>query len=112
MSKFIDAVRAELLHERKVCFSPMLAVKKEYKRPTPDYDDLTEYCISVGWVQTGFCKPEELAPMLDNVIRALREAIYGDIKQRAIKLERAIYEQDRDTILSEIRDIMREVFGG
>lgn len=111
MSQFIDAVKSEMLTGRKANFSPMLTVKKDYKETPSNFDDLTEYRIAVEWVQTGHCKRTELAPMIDNVVRALRKAVYGDIEQRIIRLERAIYEQDRDSVLSEIRDITREIFG-
>lgn len=111
MSQFIDAVKAELLSGRKANFFPMLVVEKEYKSNPGNYSELIEYRIAVKWEQTGHCERTELAPMLDNAVRVLREAVYGDIKQMIIRLERAIYEQDRVAVLSEIRDITREIFG-
>lgn len=110
MSQFIDAVKMELLSGRKAKTYPMMTVKKEHKNHS-GYSELTEYRISVEWAQTGHCEYSEMTHMLNNVVRSLRKAVYGDIEQHIIRLERAIYEQDRDAALSEMQDIMREIFG-
>jgi hypothetical protein len=49
--------------------------------------------------------------MIKNVVREIRDVIYGDLKNRILRLERAIYEQNTDNILVEIRDIIREIWG-
>lgn len=63
------------------------------------------------WRSRVACEPKDLGVAIDSVVRELRDAIYGDIRQRIIRLERAVYEQDRDAILTETRDIVREIFG-
>jgi hypothetical protein len=111
MSKFIDAVTAELGYRKKHILPP-LTVTKEFREDSPMLvDSLSEYKIEVRWKVTGYCKPNELHIVQENVIRELREVVYGDFKDRIIRLERAVYERDDKVAQMEIRDILREVFG-
>jgi hypothetical protein len=109
MSKFIEAVKSELLSGRKASFTP-LSVTREIKNETSYSSDLVEYCIKVEWRQTGHCRRDDIVPMEKNAIHALRKTVYDDIEHRIIALERAIYEQDIDAVFSAIRDIKREIF--
>ena len=57
----------------------------------------------------GVLRPKDRENMLKNVYRELQEAVYGHLRDRLLRLERAIYEQDRDKIHMHLRDLFREI---
>ena len=109
MSKFIDQVKAELLTGRKSIYLP-LEVSQTFD-PSINDDRLSEYKVSVGWIVKCYCKQNEIPVMQESVIRELREAVYGDLYQRIIRLERAIYDRNDKLAQMEMRDIVKEIYG-
>ena len=107
MSRLIESIKADLTGKRIA--SKHNLIKADIEVMEPGY--ITEYKIHFGGVIQVHCKPKDINLMLDNVIRQIREEIYGDIKNRIIRLERAYYMEDDKTIRSELRDINKEIFG-
>jgi len=113
MTKMIDNVKAEFTGNRKMGMGSLrsILITNDVPCPLGMSPELKEYVAHVEWVAKFYCDPENLQPMLESIIRELREAIYGELKERIIRLERAVYEEDRDKIVMEIRDIIREIYG-
>lgn len=107
MSKFIDKIRSQLTGVRSARMGPLRASVKVVD--SIDYDLNHEYDISVKWGRKVSCRPKDLEPVIDNVIRELREEIYGDIRSRIRRLELAVYEGNEKEMCVEIRDIVREI---
>ena len=108
MSNFINTIKAAMTGVRRVAY-PLLKITVSDTTPDP-LRAQNEYEINVLWSRKVYCKPEHLSFMLSNCVRELREEIYGDLKSRILRLERAVYEQDSPAALREIRDIIREVY--
>ena len=110
MSEFIDAVKAELTGRRNVVYKPLsVSIEPIHSIETPMM--LQEYKIGVEWMVKASCDPKDIPPLIDGALRELREAIYGNIRDRINRLERAVYKQDNKAILSETRDIIKEIYG-
>ena len=110
MSRFTDRVKAILMHplKEKNVFPPLEIIMEEGEIDFPDR--LKKYKIGVGfWIET-YCSEEDLRPMTENVIREIKEIIYGDVRERFIQLERTIYNQDMQKTRIEVRDLMKEIF--
>jgi len=107
MSRLIESIRADLSGRRFA--SEHHLIRADIEVIEPGY--ITEYKIHFGGAIQVHCKSKDINLMLDNVIRQIREEIYGDIKNRIIRLERAYYMEDDKTVRSELRDINREIFG-
>ena len=110
MSKLIDSIKGDLTGKKYPSHRLIHATIERSKDPIT-YDLLNEYQITFGGKILAKCKPEARQGMLENVVRQIREEIYGDLKNRIIKLERAYYEEDNKTFMEQIRDINREIFG-
>ena len=108
MSKFIDAIREQWHGIIKPVKGPISASVSPKQH---NAGMVREYEIEVVWRRVVYVEPRHIQPMIDNCVGELREDIYGEIKNRIFRLERAIYEQDHDTAISEMRDIKREIFG-
>ena len=61
------------------------------------------------WTRVCQCEREEYPHMIENFIRAFREAIYGDLRKHMIDLERSIFEQRRDKQLEILREMYEEM---
>lgn len=107
MSKFIDAVTAELTGNRRAVLGPLTVVQhwSDVFNPAMTY----EYDIGVTWKVRTHCEKAALQHVTRNVLRHLREDVYGEFRDRILRLERAVYEHDREKILMETRDLVREV---
>ena len=112
MSKFMEAVEAKLTGQR-VAIIPELVVTQDYDSlvPLATQEDAIQYDIGVAWKVRTHCKPRDVPAVTENVIRQLREEIYGQFRWRAIQIQRAAYEQDREKLHMHIRDLMREIEG-
>ena len=112
MSKLIDNIKVEMTGSRKPGASPLLSVsmaveKLDYKIPV-----LTEYRVYVNFGARFACESQvEVNMAIESVIRALREELYSDIKDRIFRLEKVVIEGERQKILMELRDIIREIYG-
>lgn len=110
MSKFIDAVTAELTGNRYPVLEHMTIVQKWSDDATAFNSAMTyEYDIGVTWKVRTHCDKAALQHVTRNVLRQLREAVYGEFRDRVLRLERAVWEHDREKILMETRDLVREV---
>lgn len=110
MSRFIEEVKGELLRENRRAGRMFPVSCERIINPVP-YQELVGYKISVTFGRTGHCRPQDLQQATENVVRELREAVYGDIKKRILDLERAMVEHDIDKMYSAMRDINKEIFG-
>lgn len=111
MSQFIDSVKEKITGKRSPIYEPLCVDITTKDDPAKFFRIKNEYEIEVSWRRRISCETKDIRPVIDNVVRELREAVYGDLKQQVLRLERAVYEQDREAILSETRDIVREIFG-
>lgn len=71
---------------------------------------IDEYKIGLFWGISGACSEKDLPAMIKNCSRTLKEEIYGDFKERLLKLEHHVYRGDHDDAAEEIRSILSEVF--
>jgi len=114
MSQFIDSVQEQLTGRRQFMREPMaVAVPTVHESMTPMPEmarEMVEYDISVEYRRVVYCLPEDHQAMLENFVRALRDAVYGDFKHRVLQLELALYAQDHDAAICAIRDIVKEIF--
>jgi hypothetical protein len=109
MSKFIEQVRAKLTGQR-VAVMPELSVTEMVEEVFKDTSVL-QYDIGVEWKIRTHCAPQAVPHVLDNVVRQLREEIYGQFRRRAIEIQRSAYEQDYNKMHMHIRDLLREIQG-
>ncbi len=109
MSAFIDKIEECLTGRNRAVFGP---ITTEVDTAVTDaLGQIPEYLFEVRWGRRVSCRTEDFDTVFKNVIRELREAIYGELRGRLIRLERAVYECDERAVRMEIRDIMSEVFG-
>lgn len=109
MSQFIDTITSQLTGN--VVVDSKAPLKVGVKIETNFESLLNEYDISVIWKRKGFCKKSDMENLLNNVIRELRNSIYGDLYSKIIRLERYVYTQEDVKAEMVIRDIVREIFG-
>ena len=112
MSQFIDRVVAELISEKRLpakSFLP-LSVVSEFSQ-IDHIPVANKYRVGVRWGYNVIVENKHLDSIINNCVRELREAIYGDIKNIINRLQRAFYERDADSMEIEIRDLIREVWG-
>ncbi len=110
MSKITDGIKAKLTGKRKVILPKTMAVEKNI-RVTHDRFSY-EYRVGIEWGFKAFLDNTiHVDAVIDNCARQFREDMYGDIRNRILALERAVLEDDRDMALTQMRDIMREIFG-
>lgn len=111
MSEFIKHIKSEILHKnRPQRFMPLRSVSKIIDEPI-SVNIQRLYEIKVEWATRGYCEPRHFDKYFRNVVRELREAIYGEFRDKLIVLERAIYEQEVEPALKALDAIMREVEG-
>lgn len=112
MSEFIDRVEAKLLHGRKAIPEPWAPLNASVSDAATR--DEAKYChryiFSIEWRAEHYIEHGSVNAVLDNVKAALRDAVYSGFRNRLRDLEIAVYEHDRDAMLSAIRDLKREVF--
>jgi hypothetical protein len=109
MSRFLDAIRAGRTGRRAAILEPLsCGVRKVESRLDP-FQTTEEYEFKVEWRARAFCQQQDFDGMMKNIYRELQEVVYGDLRERILRLERAIYEQDRAKVLVATRDIMREI---
>lgn len=110
MSKFISNVRDKFLHWQKPApiITPLTTSIEDITTTYP-YIVLNRYEIGVDWKYIIDCLPEDLQKAKENCIRELCEAVYGDLRGNILRLERAIYEWDRDKMIEEIQKIREEI---
>lgn len=111
MSKIIDNIRAEILSGRNPNYNSIMNIETEFNEIPDSFGVLYGYKILVEWKQNGYCEPKDLNCLVENFARTLRKEIYGEIESNILRLEKAVYEQDREGIMANIRDIRKEVFG-
>lgn len=105
----IDAIRVELTGRKSY-------LKEDFditfdSRPTRDHHPtLNEYKIGVEWGFSTTCKERHLPAMIKNCSRMFKDAIYGDFKDRLLKLERLVYEGKREESIKEIVSILSEIY--
>ena len=107
MSKFIDAIEAKIL-ERKVFPNTytLLDVTKEVTEISPiGY----EYRVGVTYGARITCMPNELPYAVGNIVKQLKNDIYGTLRDDCIRLERCLLNRDFDAALSALRDIETEI---
>lgn len=110
MSKFIEKVQAKLTGQ-EVAVIPELSVTVDVDPlPFPD-DRMKQYDIGVEWKVRTHCTPDALEHVLGNVVRQLREEIYGQFRWRVLQIQRCAYERDGDKLHMHIRDLLREIYG-
>jgi hypothetical protein len=109
MSSFIDAIIMQLTGNVKIGYKTPLKVGVEIETNLKTL--LNEYNINVTWNRKCFCEKHDIEDLFKNVIRELRNNIYGDLYQKIMRLERYIYTQEDVKAKMEIRDIVHEIFG-
>jgi hypothetical protein len=112
MSKFLNNLTTHDLH--KVKLSPMglkgsTSYNIEDLAPGITTGMLHSYVISVNWTMYAECLPQNLPEVEKNIHHQLQNEIYGDLRERIYKLERAMYARDIDAMESALRDIKKEV---
>lgn len=113
MSKFIDSIKAELTGRVRPKYGPLHTVIEEVPKPEDPHAQV-EMTIRVIWKMKCYYSLEEPGVkkhLIDMAVRALRDEIFSDIRYRVRLLEQAIYEDDRDAMLSVARDLARETYG-
>jgi hypothetical protein len=112
MSEFIKHIKSQIIErrDRPQRWTPLHVSARIVDEPySVNVQKLYE--IKVEWITRGYCEPRHFDIYLDNVIRELREAVYGELREKLFKLERAIYEQEMEQALTAINAVMREVEG-
>lgn len=111
MSRFIDAIRASKTGRRAAILEPLSCGICKVEPILDVFQTTEEYEFKVEWMVRAFCQHNDFDAMMENIHRQLKEAVYGEFRNRILRLERAIYEQDREKVLMETRDIVREIMG-
>jgi hypothetical protein len=108
----MEAIRHKLTGKKHAILEP-LSVAMERIEPGSfgNLQATEEYEFKVLWRVIASCERQDFYAMQNNVVRELREAIYGQFRERVLMLERAIYEHDREKVLMHTRDLIREVEG-
>lgn len=111
MSKFIDAVKAQLYpwHDRAVT-GPLSALKCDCCSTAVPHDIMRRYEIGVEYKWVVEVHPEAVQFMKENIVRELRELVYGDFREKLLELERSIYSYEYNKSKDLIRDLFRETF--
>jgi hypothetical protein len=113
MSRFIEAIRHRMTGRKFPLLEPLSVVMNRRKDgeqlEAHDFRTADEFEYEVAWRVRVKCEQPEANLIGNSVLRELREAVYGDLRDRIIRLERAVYEQDRERILMETRDIVNLV---
>jgi hypothetical protein len=113
MSKFIDKIHAQMTGRKKKVASPIDVSFDKINSPIKgslSFSLVNEYIVGVEWNRKIACESKDLPAIIDNCVRELKEEIYGDIKNRINRLERNLYEKNYNKAMSEMRDIIREIF--
>ena len=113
MSKFIEKIEHRATEQVKAEYSRLKykdSLNVDVVKTFDEHKRLYEYDFSVKFGKKMYCRTQDINVMYDNIIHELKEEIYGDIRNRILRLERAIYGQDNDRALMEIRGIIQEVF--
>jgi len=112
MSKFIDAIKAEMTGRKfaDMLIPPLLSVTEDLQR-VDDYSTAVEYRIHVTYGCNVQCQPKDLEDAKANIIRSLREEIFGDARKKAHALHRAVYSGSRDQVFEKLDDLMKEILG-
>lgn len=109
MSRFLQALRMELTGREKAALEPLSVVEKRTPELAIDIRTMQECMFAVEWKVVSYCAPKDREHMLKNVYRELQEAVYGHFRDGLLRLERAIYEEDREKVLMHLRDLFREI---
>lgn len=112
MSKFIEHLEASLMGHRRVVPEALrfFDIGKEVCPADMFCQTEDRYRYHVHFEMQVYCKPEHEQHHTKNVVREMKEVIYGELRSRLLALERAVYDRSEEDCGSIIRDIMREVF--
>lgn len=109
MSRFLEALRMELTGREKASLEPLSVTVTKDPMHVLDIRTMQECVFAVEWKVKAFCAAKDRENLLKNVYRELQEAVYGHMRDRLLRLERAFYEQDSDRVKMELRDLFREI---
>ena len=110
MSEFMKQVRAGYVYprERKPIYALLKTAITEIKDIEAEMRCLNKYEIKVAWETHFFCETGNLHHAIDNSLRQLNEAVYGEFRQDLIELERAVYEWDFKKMTEGVAKLLKE----
>lgn len=109
MSKFLDAVEAKITGRKTAPMWPLEPVSVTQNVKEIAFTLSNQYDIGVHWKVRVTCAPDDLQNMLRNVKQQLRMAIYGEFREVLLRLERALYENDRKSALHELTEAFKKI---
>lgn len=111
MSKFIDRIEAQMTN-RKFCRTdyPLLDVTREVLPNNMFIQQYCEYKIGVSYGSYIQCIPEEVPQAKMNIVCALKEEIYSDIRLLFLQLQRAYWDRNNKEVEETINEIYKEIF--
>lgn len=110
MSRFLDALEEFRTGRRNAVHGgPLMLAWQKIPDPPFTISATDEYRFVLHWEVKVFCGDKHLKEVRKNVDRQIRREIYGDLIDRAIQIERAVYEQDTEKLLMHTRDLILEL---
>lgn len=92
MSKLLDEVKSQMTGNRKYIITPMVSVQTGIEEfHIPDY--AYEYEIKATFGARVHCQKRDLQRVQDNIIRQLKDDMYGHLRRRMMQLEISLYGQ-------------------
>ena len=111
MSKFIEAVRTYPTYRERVGYEPLrMTCVGDNSQEIPNVNRMQEYLIGVDWRIRVSCDFKDMDRAMENVVRQLRDAVYGDMRVHLLKLQRAMFEWEQDEMRAEIDWMLKEMF--
>lgn len=107
MSRFIEALRAERTGFERPVYTPLTLKVTELNLDRFRTSD--EYEFKVEWKIVAHAERSLFDPLFKNVLLQLREFVYGEFRDRVLRLQQAVLEQDQEKALMEARDLIRVV---
>jgi hypothetical protein len=110
MSKVLDSIEAKLTGHgsyEKELYNADISVN--VTRDTVRI--LDEYLVKYSFGAYYSCEPGEKDQAMHSIKELFRDVLYGEFRDKLIKLERAIYNQKRDNQLALIKELLFEVSG-
>jgi len=110
MSKFIENLRMIKTRRMVAIPGPITFELETFRTGHTGSDSMPEYRLTSAFRQSFVCAPEDLGRVLESGTRQLKELFYGDLREKLIRVERALWETNILKARDAIREVMKEIY--
>jgi len=112
MSKMLENLKMVATGDRKARLPyGVVSMDEKFGESDIDFDggEVIKYKLSVEFGVDSYCKPKNVSRMRANMFESMKFAIYGDVQDKILILERALMAEGVEMNSGAIADALEEI---